>query len=64
MRNSGTKSYPGVNGEREKDHIFSVVEFAIDVITVDESCGAGVEGLCISSKLFATLMSSKDCCLH
>ena len=47
---------PGVNGERDKDRVFSV-EFANDLITVDERCIGG-GGLVHMSK-FAAIMALK-----
>ena len=47
---------PGVNGERDKYHVFSV-EFANDLITVDERCIGG-GGLVHMSK-FSAFMALK-----
>ena len=47
---------PGVNGERDKDHVFWV-DFADDLIIVDERCGGG-GGLVHTSK-FAMFMVLK-----
>jgi hypothetical protein len=47
---------PGVNGERDKNHVFTI-EFADDLITVDEWCIGG-GGLVHTSK-FSAFMSLK-----
>jgi hypothetical protein len=47
---------PGVNGERDKYHVFTI-EFADDLITMDEWCIGG-GGLVHTSK-FSAFMSSK-----
>jgi hypothetical protein len=47
---------PGVNGERDKYHVFAV-EFADDLITVDEWCTGG-GGLVHTSK-FSAFMALK-----
>ena len=47
---------PGVNGERDMDRVF-LVEFADDLITVDERCIGG-GGLAHTSK-FAAIMALK-----
>ena len=51
-----TRPCPGVNGERDKDHVF-LVDFADDLITVDERCCGG-GGLVHTSK-FAAFMVLK-----
>ena len=44
---------PGVNGERDKDHVFWV-DFADDLIIVDERCGGG--GGFVHTSKFAMFM--------
>ena len=52
---------PGVNGERNEYHVFSI-EFADDLITVDERC-VGCGGLVHTSKLTAFMALKVVVCI-
>ncbi len=57
----GTKPCPGVNGEGDEDHVFSI-QFTNDIITMDERCGGG-GGFVHTSKFTLFMMLKVVVCI-